>query len=116
MEEVMAVQALAGAEELLIFVSAEMRWPIGLLLLLEEVGQEPMQVIPQLRAQVEQELFVALLGVTVVQMEVVVLQEHLADVQEERHLLMVQVEPVVDCLVEEEQQVQAVVFLVKRAL
>jgi hypothetical protein len=30
-EEVMAVQVLAGAEELLIYVSVETHWPIGLL-------------------------------------------------------------------------------------
>jgi hypothetical protein len=57
--------------------------------------QEPMQAILQLLVQEEQELFVVRLGVMVVQMEVVVLQELLVDVLEEPHLLMVPEELVV---------------------
>jgi hypothetical protein len=59
------------------------------------VDQEPMQAILQLLVQEEQELFVVRLGVMVVQMEVVVLQELLVDVLEELHLLMVPEELVV---------------------
>ena len=65
----------------------------------------PMQVILQLREQEEQELFVAHLGVTVVQMEVVVLQELQEVVQEERHHPMELEAQEADCLMAEEQRV-----------
>jgi hypothetical protein len=64
-----------------------------------------MQDILQLRVQEEQELFVAHHGVMEVQMEEVVLRELQEVVPEERHHPMEQVEPAVDCLAAEEQQV-----------
>ena len=69
-----------------------------------------MQAIPQLRVQEEQELFVALHGVTVVQMEVVVLREHLEVVPEERHLLMELEAQEADCPAVAEQQVLVEVY------
>ena len=76
--------------------------------------QELAQVILLLQVQVEQERFVVHLGAMAVLMEEVVRPEHLAVVQEERHLHMELAELGVDYQVVEEQRVPVVVCLAKQ--
>jgi hypothetical protein len=92
----MAEQVLVVVVVLLIFVSAEMHWLIGQLLLLVVEVQERIQDILQQLAQEEQELFVEHRGVMVGLLAEAVQPEELEDVLEVQRLHMVQEEREVD--------------------